>query len=94
MEKPAVSPHPPIAIMMAVPLANFERTSAIVVNNGHDVGCAVLKVAEFMNARATCVISDTRCASGTTLCCLGFSFISVEIQEQGSRVTYPVRYMT
>jgi hypothetical protein len=41
-----------------------------VVKRGHDEGSTWLNVAGLMKARATCVISDTRDSSGTTLCWL------------------------
>ncbi len=70
-EKPAVSPQPPIAIMTAVPGGNFDRTVSTVVKRGQEDGTSgELKISERMKASATCVISDTRRGSGTTLCCL------------------------
>lgn len=70
-ENPFVSPHPPIATITAVPLANFGRTSSTVVKSGQtDGGAALLKIAERMNASATCVTCETKKVSGTTLCWL------------------------
>lgn len=70
-ENPWVSPHPPIATMMAVPFANRGRTASTVVKRGHsDTTSGELNIEERMKARATWVTSDTSEGSGMTLCCL------------------------
>jgi hypothetical protein len=69
-EKPEVSPHPPIAIIIFVPFANFGRTCSTVVKSGHSDTSSSLNVEERMKASATWVMSDTRDSSGTTSCCL------------------------
>jgi hypothetical protein len=69
-EKPEVSPHPPIAIMILVPFANFGRTCSTVVKSGHSDTSNLLNIEERMKASATWVMFDTRASSGTTLCCL------------------------
>lgn len=53
VEKLAVSPHPPIATMIAVPSANLERTEETVSNKGHDGGSTWLNMETGMKARAT-----------------------------------------
>lgn len=70
-ENPAVSPQPPIATIIAVPGANFDRTSLTVVKKGQDVGISWLNFEDCIKAIATCVMSSTSEGSGTKLCCLG-----------------------
>ena len=55
---------------MAVPGANFARTSAMVVKRGHSEGLGELNVVDCINARATWVMPSTKVALGTILCCL------------------------
>jgi hypothetical protein len=69
-EKPEVSPHPPIAIIIFAPFANLGRTCSTVVKSGHLDTSSLLNVEERIKASATWVMSDTRDGSGTTSCCL------------------------
>ena len=70
-EKLPVSPHSPIATMMAVPSANFDRTEDTVVKRGQEDGSTSLNSEAGINARATCVMWETRVKSGTMSGCLG-----------------------
>jgi hypothetical protein len=70
VEKPSVSPHPPIATWITVPSENLGLTSSIVVKSGHSVWFRLLKISERIKARATWVMFDSIDFSGTISCCL------------------------
>jgi len=79
---------------MGTPSANLGRTEATVVKRGQESGSTSLNIAEGMNARATCVIWETRFKLGTTSCCLPQSPSETGDQILRYCVAYPVRYIT
>ena len=59
-EKPAVSPHPPMATITLTPGGNWERTLGMLVKRFHSVGGGTeLKRVDGRKARVTWVISDS-----------------------------------